>query len=483
MSSHPVGSRPNSLAVLEESQDIGTSSLDHSPSDAPTSTTISLAETSKSKEKKSGDARAVQVEAVEVDSEKDQRAVDAPSPPPDGGLRAWLVVLGSSLVSLATFGIVNAYGAFSDYYLKNSLSDYSPTLISMIGSIQVFLLYFLGAFSGSVFDAIGPRYMIPASGLVCSFALFMLSITQPQKIYQVYLTQSILFNIGGAFGFFPSVSVVAHWFKFKLAYAMGFVIASAGLGGIIFPSMIRELIPKVGFGWTVRIIAFIVLFCFSVASITIRSRRPAKPLPPLKSIVAFSAWRDRRFVVFALGAFFNVFSMFPVFFQIGAYGIATNNSEKAYLLIILSATTIVGRVLPNFLADKIGRFNTISFSTTVAAILSLSLWFTADGKESNTIAFAALFGFFSGPLFSLMPPCIAYITPLDRVGGRIGMLFAFLSFAGLAGSPLGGLFLNGGETIPHFKNLILYTGCLGLFGSALLIAARFTVNPKLWAAV
>ncbi|EEB93513.1 hypothetical protein MPER_07815 [Moniliophthora perniciosa FA553] len=82
-----------------------------------------------------------------------------------------------------------------------------------------------------------------------------------------------------------------------------------------------------------------------------------------------------------------------------------------------------------------------------------------------------------------MPPCIAYITPVDRVGGRIGMLFAFLSFAGLAGSPLGGLFLNGGETISHFKNLILYTGCVGLFGSVMLIAARFTVSSKLWAAV
>ncbi|ESK96608.1 monocarboxylate permease-like protein [Moniliophthora roreri MCA 2997] len=482
MASDSADFRHDGEDISEQAQFSGSSSSEHLPLDATTS--ISLAASSKSKEKKSSQTQAVQVEAFEVvDPEKDQRPVEASSPPPDGGLRAWLVVLGSSLVSLATFGIVNAYGAFSDEYQHTRLSNYSPTLVSMIGSIQVFLLYFLGAFSGSIFDAVGPRYMIPASGLICSFAMFMLSITKPQQIYQVYLTQSILFNIGGAFGFFPSVSVIAQWFKFRLAYAMGFVIASAGLGGIIFPSMIRQLVPKIGFGWTVRIIAFIVLFCFTVATLTIRSRRPTKPLPPFKSILAFTAWRDRRFVVFAIGAFFNIFSMFPVFFSIGAYGIATDNTEGAYLLIILSATTIVGRVLPNFLADKIGRFNTIAFSTTVAAIFSLSLWFTADGKEGNTIAFAAVYGFFSGPLFSLMPPCIAYITPVDRVGGRIGMLFAFLSFAGLAGSPLGGLFLNGGETVPHFKNLILYTGCVGLFGSAMLIAARFTINRKLWAAV
>jgi len=79
-------------------------------------------------------------------------------PPPDGGLQAWLTVLGCSLVSFSTFGcvllsplgiqfthfscsIVNAFGAFSDFYRSNYLSSSSPTLVSMIGSVGVFVLY------------------------------------------------------------------------------------------------------------------------------------------------------------------------------------------------------------------------------------------------------------------------------------------------------------------------------------------------------
>jgi MCP family monocarboxylic acid transporter-like MFS transporter 10 len=53
--------------------------------------------------------------------------------------------------------------------------------------------------AGALFDAYGPRYMVPFSGLISSFALFMLSITQPQRIYQQYLTQAVLFSLGASF--------------------------------------------------------------------------------------------------------------------------------------------------------------------------------------------------------------------------------------------------------------------------------------------
>lgn len=36
--------------------------------------------------------------------------------PPDGGLRAWLNVLGGFLILFASFGLVTAYGVFQAYY-------------------------------------------------------------------------------------------------------------------------------------------------------------------------------------------------------------------------------------------------------------------------------------------------------------------------------------------------------------------------------
>lgn len=157
--------------------------------------------------------------------------------PTDGGWDAWCTVFGTTLVSFGTFGyvtyiriitgadfiaslyyrFVNAYGAFSDYYNKEYLTNYSATIISMIGALQVFILYLcernkvlstllslltgltVAGTSGAVFDSIGPKYMIPASGVIVVFSLFMLSITKPEHIYQQFLSQSVLFSLGATF--------------------------------------------------------------------------------------------------------------------------------------------------------------------------------------------------------------------------------------------------------------------------------------------
>ncbi|KAF7332305.1 Monocarboxylate permease-like protein [Mycena kentingensis (nom. inval.)] len=436
--------------------------------------------------------------------EKDLDVEAAPKPlslpePPDGGRAAWLTVLGVSCVSLATFGPVNGYGAFNDYYqtyaastnehfsdgsLSTYLSEYDPTLISMIGAIQVFMLYVFASVSGAVFDSYGPRLMIPLSGIVSSFAFFMLSITQRNQIWQQYLCQAILFSLGATFAFFPSIAVCAHWFKKRLSFALGFPIAAASLGGIIYPIMLDRLIPRIGFGWTIRILAFIVLFCFAVGSLTITTPRPSKPLPKFSQLLAFRAFRDPTYLCICLGGWFSVMSIFNPFFYVGFYGEVANGGPSPitpYYLSILCATAIVGRIAPGFVADKVGRYNVMALTTLASAILILAMWYPST-TQPNLIAFSALYGFFSGPFFALFSPCIVVISPLSEVGARIGMAFAFMSTGALAGSPIGGLFIKT-PTVPHFRHLILYSGVMALAGSGFFFAARMLRSRTLLAAV
>ncbi len=65
--------------------------------------------------------------------------------------------------------------------------------------------------SGAVFDAVGPRLLIPGSGIVVVFSIFMLSITKPQQIWQQYLCQGVLFNIGATFGCVSSLYSKVSW--------------------------------------------------------------------------------------------------------------------------------------------------------------------------------------------------------------------------------------------------------------------------------
>ncbi|KIK56223.1 hypothetical protein GYMLUDRAFT_47255 [Collybiopsis luxurians FD-317 M1] len=433
-------------------------------------------------EKGGKDAQHARVQDMETGDESiDESKVKSCShEPTDGGWDAWGTVFGATMVSFGTFGFVNAYGAFSDFYNEEYLRNYSATLISMVGAIQVFILYLFAGTAGAVFDSIGPRYMIPASGVVVVFSLFMLSITKPEEIYQQFLTQSVLFSLGATFSFFPSMGLMAHWFKFKVPYAIGSVTAGASIGGIAFPIMISRLIPRIGFGWTVRVFAFITLACFVIGTLTIKQRRPSKPLPTSISVLFdFTAFKDPCYVFLVVGCWFSVFAVFNPLFYVGLSGEVANPGAtiNGYYLAILCAAAIIGRVSPGLIAGRIGRFNILCVSTIISTILIFALWYTSFA-QANLIAFAVLYGIFSGPFFSITPACVAEISPIERVGARIGGSYAFMSSATLAGTPISGVFIKD-QTTENFRNLVLFSGVMSLVGTLLICVSRFIRNKKL----
>lgn len=108
-----------------------------------------------------------------------------------------------------------------------------------------------------------------------------------------------------------------------------------------------------------------------------------------------------------------------------------------YLLPILNAVSIFGRILPGIIADRFGRFNIMILTTGFSAIIVLALWLPAHGN-APIIVFSALYGFSSGAFVSLGPALIAQISPIREIGVRTGTFFACIAIAGLCGNPIGG---------------------------------------------
>ncbi|EEB96089.1 hypothetical protein MPER_04833 [Moniliophthora perniciosa FA553] len=75
----------------------------------------------------------------DLDTKKDAIAA-IPEPldtHPDGGLKAWLNILGTFMTAFITYGYVNSWGIFQAYYQTNLLGESSTSAIAWIGSIQV----------------------------------------------------------------------------------------------------------------------------------------------------------------------------------------------------------------------------------------------------------------------------------------------------------------------------------------------------------
>ena len=109
------------------------------------------------------------------------------------------------------------------------------------------------------------------------FGLMMASISK--EYYQFLLSQAVCSSIGASMVFYPAFSTIVTWFFKKRAMAVGIAASGSSLGGIIFPIMVQRLVGEVGFGWTMRICAFLILALLIVANLFVKSRIPPHPRP------------------------------------------------------------------------------------------------------------------------------------------------------------------------------------------------------------
>ena len=128
------------------------------------------------------------------------------------------------------------------------------------------------------------------------------------KYYQFLLSQGICSPLGASMIFFPAMSTVVTWFHKKRGIALGLTAVGSSLGGVILPIMVARLVPKVGFGWTMRICAFLILGLLIVSNLTVKSRIPPHPRP-VKIMDFISPLREPPFFLLSVGMFLYFFGM------------------------------------------------------------------------------------------------------------------------------------------------------------------------------
>ncbi len=199
-----------------------------------------------------------------------------PGPPPNGGMVAWLQVAGGFSLLFNTWGILNTFGVFQAYYESGALFEATSSSIAWIGSIQSFLVLFMGIFVGPVYDRGYLRLLLCLGSFLVVFGLMMLSLCT--EWWQVLLSQGFCIGVGAGCLFTPAVSIMPSYFSTRLGLAQGLSVAGSSLGGIIYPIVMYQLLDTIGFGWTVRVLGFIALGTLLIPIAVMRLRfKAAKP--------------------------------------------------------------------------------------------------------------------------------------------------------------------------------------------------------------
>jgi MFS family permease len=247
--------------------------------------------------------------STEVDTGIGDYAVETFPPPPDGGTQAWIQVICAHVTIFNTWGYINSFGLFQTY--QTTLLSRPPAAISWIGSTQIFLLFFIGTFSGRLADAGYFRATFSVGLVLQLLGVFMTSVST--KYWQFFLCEGVCTGIGNGLIFCPSLAVVSTWFSTKRGLACGLAACGTATGGIVFPVLAQHLIPKIGFPWTVRVMAFIMLGLMIIPLTFTKTR-----LPPRRTgqIVDWAAFKELPFVLFAAGVTLCFWGLYFAFYYV-----------------------------------------------------------------------------------------------------------------------------------------------------------------------
>ena len=297
-----------------------------------------------------------------------------------------------------------------------------------------------------------------------------------KEFWQTMLAQAFCIGIGNGCIFVPSVAILPQYFSTRKALANGVAASGSSMGGLIYPIVFRQLQQRVGFGWATRTMGFISLVTVWFSVIAMKPRVVPKQRRPLTD---FAAFKELPYTLFCLSIVFGFIGLYGPLYYIGPYAIQkgiTDENLAFYLLPIINAASIFGRIIPNALADRVGPLNVLFPCATIAAILALA-WIGISNL-GGIIAFALMYGFFSGGFVSLPPVTIVTLTKdMSKIGTRMGQCFFLSAFGLLVGTPVSGAIL---KSTGNWIGVQLWSGLAILVTGSFLLWARVVVvgwNP------
>lgn len=386
-------------------------------------------------------------------------------PPPDGGLQAWTQVALGHLIIFNTWGYINSFGVFQTYY--TSTLNRPPSDISWVGSIQIFLLFFIGTFSGRATDAGYFRFTLIVGATLECFCIFMTSLCT--QYWQLFLAQGLGQGIGCGLMFCPTLALISTYFVRRRGIALGLVASGSATGGLVFPAVVMRLLPRIGYGWTMRVLGFISVATLIPCLVFFKQRLPPRKSGPL---VEWAAFKEPSYLLFAIGMFLNFWGLYVAFFYVGSFSrniIGVGQTISIDLLMVMNGVGLVGRLIPNFLADQFtGPLNLlIPFSAATALV---AFCWAAVKNMSGLWAFAVFYGLTAAGIQSLFPATLSTLTTdMKKTGVRMGMVLSVVAVAALIGSPIAGALVqldDGGYLYAQmFMGSAIIAGTLTLIGA------------------
>ena len=123
------------------------------------------------------------------------------------------------------------------------------------------------------------------------------------------------------------------------------------------------------------------------------------------------------------------------------------------IVAIMNAGSCLGRWAPGYVADRLGRFNSMIAALATCAAATITFWLPAALLEPTTetdrmtikaltIVYALVIGYASGSNISLTPVCVGQLCDTNEYGRYYASCYTLVAFGSMTGIPIAGALIQ-----------------------------------------
>nr|WP_202403912.1 OFA family MFS transporter [Paenibacillus sp. OT2-17] len=341
---------------------------------------------------------------------------------------------------------------------------------------------------GWINDRFGPKKVIFVGGLLFGGGMILSGFAT--SVGYLVLAYGIVLGLGTGMVYGCTISNSIKFFPDKRGLVGGITTAAYGISSVIIPPIANSLISRSGVtsAFIIIGIAFLIIVC--AASFFIE-KCPSDFVPagwtPKTVNVGRSIQNDKDWKGMLSSPLFYIMIlllMCGAFAGLMCTSQASPIAQKMIGMSAAAATTVVsvlalfntgGRIVAGYISDKIGRINTLAFSSVFSVIGLTLLYFSGEGSVLTFYIGISVIGLCFGALMGVFPGFTADQFGVRNNSVNYGIMFIGFATAGYFGPSI---MSHVYSTDSSYQRAFVIAAVLGITGLVLTFVYKFTTRKN-----